>query len=106
MVHTSAVDVDKAEASLAVLLGRSPRDIIAAAIIEPGVLLARVEAKGNRRRQRPDRILAPVIIGRGMGRLDRALGHGIGEETTISIHALLEGATARPSGTPPSMPSR
>ena len=27
-VHTSAVDVDKAEASLAVLLGRSPRDII------------------------------------------------------------------------------
>ena len=27
-VHTSAVDVDKAEASLAVLLGRSPRDIM------------------------------------------------------------------------------
>ena len=37
---------------------------------------------------------------------DFRLGHGIGEETTISIHALLEGAAASPSGTPPSVPSR
>ena len=32
-VHTSAVDVDRAEASLAVLLGRSPRDIIERAMV-------------------------------------------------------------------------
>ena len=37
---------------------------------------------------------------------DFRLGHGIGEETTISIHALLEGAAASPFGTPSSVPSR
>jgi len=46
-------------------------------MIEPGVLLAGVEAEGHRRAEAEGRILAPVIVERGLAHLDRAVLRGV-----------------------------
>jgi hypothetical protein len=50
----------------------------AAAMIHPGVLHAAVEAKRNGGAEREGRILAPIIICRGVAHLDRALADLVG----------------------------
>jgi hypothetical protein len=49
----------------------------AAAVVEPGVLPARIGAERDRAIEREGRILADEIIGRGVAHLDRAVGHGV-----------------------------
>src|SRR5205085_6698990 len=49
-------------------------ELHAAALIPPGVLLARVEAERHRRVDRKGRILADIIVGDGMAHLDGAVG--------------------------------
>ena len=50
----------------------------AAALIHPGVLHARVEAERHRGAEREGRILAEVVVGRGVAHLDGAVLHRIG----------------------------
>jgi len=54
------------------------QQLVAAGLVEPGIRLARIEAEGNRGAEREGRVLADIVIGAGMGHLDRARGDGIG----------------------------
>src|SRR5262249_11493832 len=49
----------------------------AAAMIHPGILHARVEAEWDRGAERKGRILAEIVVGRGVAHLDRAVLHRI-----------------------------
>ena len=62
------------EADHAVLLEELVAELLAAALVPPGVLLARVEAERHRRVDRKGRILADIIIGDGVAHLDGAVG--------------------------------
>ena len=59
------------------LLAELVDQLLPAAVIEPGVLLARVEAERRRAEQRPGRILADVVVERGVAHLDRAVLHRV-----------------------------
>ncbi len=50
---------------------------VAIALVEPGILQAPVEAEGNGRADRVGRVLAPEVIGAGMGHFHRIGGHRI-----------------------------
>jgi hypothetical protein len=49
----------------------------ALAIVEPGILLAAVEAERRGAEQRPGRVLADIVIVGGMAHLDGAVLHGV-----------------------------
>ena len=55
------------------LLEELVAELLAAALVPPGVLLARVEAERHRGVDRPGRILADVVVGDGVAHLDRAV---------------------------------
>src|SRR5262249_7172007 len=59
------------------LLAEVVDQFLAIAIIEPGVLLGGVEAERDCTEQRPGRVLADVVILRGMAHLDGAVLHRI-----------------------------
>ncbi len=55
------------------LLRKVVHQLHAVAVVEPGILLAGVEAERDRAEQRPGRVLADEIVGRGVAHLDRAV---------------------------------
>ena len=61
-----------------VLLEELVHQLDAAAVIQPGILLARIEAERHAVPKREGRILADEIVGRGMAHLDGAVGHRVG----------------------------
>jgi hypothetical protein len=52
-------------------------EVVAAAVVEPRVHLARVEAEGDRAAEREGRVLADEVVGRGVRRLDGAVLHRV-----------------------------
>ena len=48
-----------------------------AAVVDPGIVLARVEAERHRGVEGEGRVLADVVVGRGVAALDRLVLHGI-----------------------------
>src|SRR5262249_33069370 len=61
-----------------VLLGELVHQLEAVTVEEPGVLLARIEPERHGAEQREGRILADVVIGRGVTALDRSAAHRVG----------------------------
>src|ERR1700722_17068187 len=65
------------EGDAVVLGGELVHQLAAVGGVEPGILLACVEAERHRAEQREGRILADVVVGRGMAGLDGAVGHRV-----------------------------
>ena len=53
-------------------------ELVAAAVVEPGVHLAAVEAEGEGGADREGRVLAEIVVGAGMGHLDGAVADRVG----------------------------
>ena len=63
-----------------VMLGEElVHQVHAAAVIHPGVFHARVQPQRDRRREGEGRVLADVVVGRGLAHLDGAVRNRIGE---------------------------
>src|SRR5690606_27994052 len=68
--------------------------LIAAGLVEPGIRLARVEAEGNGGAECEGRVLADIVVGAGMGHLDRTRGYGVGRlkrGNDLSASEMLDG---------------
>ena len=83
------------ELNAAVILEQIGHRLQAAAVIHPGVLLARVEPEGQCRGKGEGRVFADVVIRRGVAALHGAVLHGIkhlqaGDDFTGSEYADLE----------------
>ena len=60
-----------------VLLAELVEHVLAAVILKPGILLARIQPERNRAIKRKGRVLADEVIGGGMTHLDRGVAHRI-----------------------------
>ena len=72
------VPVLPASRAFAVVLGGKFIDqLLALALVKPGILLARIEAERMGAEQRPSRVLADVVVHRGVTHLDGAVLHRV-----------------------------